>query len=107
MSVLYVCMPVPHVCLVATEAKEGISTLGTGDKDGRETSCRCWGSFTICTSLPHNSSSRLFELVFFLHSKTQRILVKTEPLIGLLSFKLTPTHLSSTHMYKHTHTVSL
>lgn len=60
------------------------------------------GSFTICTALPHNSSNRLSELVFFLHSKTQRLLVETEPLIGLLSCKLTPTHLSSTHIYKHT-----
>lgn len=80
-------------------------TLGSGDKDGRETPCRCWGSFTICTSLPHNSISRLFELVFFLHSKTQRLLVKTEPLMGLLSCKLTRTHLSSTYMYKHTHSL--
>ena len=106
-SVLYVCVSVHHVRLVATEAKEGISTLGTGDKDGREPPRRCWGLFTICTPPPHNSSSRQFELVFFLYSKTQRLLVETEPLIGLLSCKLTSTHLSSTHLYKHTHTLSL
>lgn len=57
--------------------------------------------------LPHNSSSRQFELVFFLHSKTQRLLVETEPLIGLLSCKLTSTHLSSIHINKHTHSLSL
>lgn len=41
MNVLHVCVSMPHMRLVATEAKEGISSLGTGDKDGRETPCRC------------------------------------------------------------------